>query len=254
MKHLFKTIQKSDWGYLLDFVSPAFFEIIPPLGLALELKKLISTRFFSNQKSIPRLQLKDKDVSLRASSETLGLKLSQVIDLKDEHKKQIGELILALYFHQIFHFKDFFLDLRPVGFFVQKKSKRFLINWKPQNLRIKWDEDFQKALRNVYTGFYEDDEELFEEGLVDLNLMELKDLFLKHFGEGDQTQVQFKTKHFLSTFHDIFMTCKENKITLNPFFLHLGVTLATLYETLEYLDVPFDVRQAYEKGVHFEAP
>ena len=252
MKHLFKTIQKSDWGYLLDFVSPAFFEIIPPFGLAKEIKNLMATRFLSNKSASPAIHFQFEGVQLKSLPDNLGLKLNQVADLKPAQKKKMGELILALYFHQIFHFEEFYLDFRPARFFVTKKSKTLTLNWQPKNLMVKWDLDFQCALRNVYTGFYEDDADLFEDGLETLNLMELKDLFLNHFGEGDQTSVSFHTQHFLETFHDIFTTCKEQKIKLSPFFLHLGVALATMYECLECLDVELDVRQAYEWGVHGE--
>ena len=62
---------------------------------------------------------------------------------------------------------------------------------------------------------------------------------------GQQDLVTFKMKDFLADFHDIFLLCRDRKIVLQADFLRLGIYLSLLYEHLERLGRPQNVRQAF---------
>ena len=90
-----------------------------------------------------------------------------------------------------------------------------------------------------------DDDAAFRKALAALHLDAAADLFLDHFGAGEQTAVRFEMAHFTRSFHAVFVRCRERGVQLHPNFVPLGVYLAALYEHLEGLDVPLDVRAAF---------
>ena len=69
------------------------------------------------------------------------------------------------------------------------------------------------------------------------------------FGEDDQRAVRFRSTVFHSTFHQAFVSCRDAGVSLHRNFLALGIYLACLYDLLEALDLEFDVRDAFERGV-----
>ena len=111
---------------------------------------------------------------------------------------------------------------------------------------VEWDKDFQRPLRQIYRGFYQDDDEQFRRGLEALDLLAVEDLFRKHFGEDHQRAVTFCLDEFKETFHEILDECKREGIGLHYQFGALGIYLACLYDHLEKLGGPFDVEAAVE--------
>jgi hypothetical protein len=57
----------------------------------------------------------------------------------------------------------------------------------------------------------------------------------------------------VSTFHQVFVLCRDAKQSLHPDFLPLGLYLATLYDHLERLGAAVDVLAAFEKASVLEA-
>jgi hypothetical protein len=108
-----------------------------------------------------------------------------------------------------------------------------------------WDSAFLDAIRRMYRGFYAGEDAAFHTALTDLHLDVAADLFLDHFGSGDQSAVRFEMAHFTRSFHAVFLRCREHGVRLHPDFVALGVYLAALYEHLESLDVPLDARRAF---------
>jgi hypothetical protein len=96
-------------------------------------------------------------------------------------------------------------------------------------------------------GAYRDDKSAFRAGLEALNLSHAEDVFVKHFGDG-QRAVRFEVKHFVSTFHQVFVRCRDAGTRLHADFLLLGLYLATLYDHLEQLGVAVDVVSAFEQA------
>jgi hypothetical protein len=154
--------------------------------------------------------------------------------------------VVALYFHQILHGDTTLLDLRHQAF-----STRHPLTWRPASWIAEWEPSFIEALRQVYVGFYRDDPSGFRAGLKALNLSHAEDVFRQHFGDG-QRAVRFEVKHFVSTFHQVFVRSRDARTTLHPDFLLLGLYLASLYDHLERLGVPVDVAAAFEHASQLE--
>jgi hypothetical protein len=118
---------------------------------------------------------------------------------------------------------------------------------------VRWDAAFLAALRDLYAGSYLGDAARFDAAIARLSLEPARDVFLSHFGGGDQREVRFERATFVHTFHDAFLACRDAppgpggapRPPLHGNFLALGLYLATLYEHLERLGLAFDVRAAY---------
>ncbi len=158
-----------------------------------------------------------------------------------------GQHVLQLYFAQLGHLDRAALDLRPSRFSaVRADDDEATLIWEPRQLSVAWDGAFLDGVRGLYTGFYRDDPALFARSADALGLSVAADLFRKQFGEGDQTAVRFELDRFKQSFHEIFVRCKTRGVTLQPNFVALGIYLGGLYEHLDSLGVPLNVRRAFE--------
>lgn len=239
---ILRLLKSTEWGQLLDFVSPSFFDVMPAGALAGQARALLASRrdrdgFVREARALSRL-LGRRGVPLRVSTERAeGDGLPQDGDARRER----GGLVLRLYFEQLLHRDAALLDLRASAF----RRDRGRLVFAPSPGSARWDPEFLGALRRVYRGFYRGEESCFEEGLAALRLEPARELFLRHFGEGDQTGVRFRMAHFTKSFHDVFVRCREHGLRLQGDFVPLGVHLAALYEHLEALGEPLDVRAAF---------
>ncbi len=205
-----RMLRATEWGQLLDFVSPAFFEVLAARGLAGASRDLIaSTRDDAGMREIAR-----------------------------------GQLVLRLYFEQILGAEAALLDLRGSRFAMRGDT----LEWSPTRGCVGWDPAFLDAVRRMYRGFYTDDDAAFRAALAALHLEAAADLFLDHFGVGEQTAVRFEMAHFTRSFHAVFVRCRERGVRLHPNFVALGVYLGALYEHLEGLAVPLGARAAFAKA------
>ena len=166
---------------------------------------------------------------------------------KDALQAVDGENILKLYFTQFLNPQGLVLDMRAQHF--SKKYEEHL--WIPNNTWYQFKNPFRQALINLYIGFYTDNDELYTLGLKNLGLTEglsegkineLKSLFTKHFGFGDQSQVSFNLNDFNDSFSILFKFFIENEIKIKTDFIFLGVYLITLYQNLELKNSSYDVR------------
>jgi hypothetical protein len=156
-----------------------------------------------------------------------------------------GRAVLELYFRQIFDQPVAVLDLRTAAFDFSSGKVR----WNPKPLFFEWSPEFISGVRDMYAGFYMNDQARYMEGLRALDLAHADDIFKRHFGEGDQSRVEFSLAHFKKSFQAIFESCKKHKTRLHPDFFALGAYLLCLYENLESLNVPLDVRSAFDAAV-----
>ncbi|NDE15570.1 hypothetical protein EBZ80_11635 [bacterium] len=225
---LFKSLRGTDWEILTGFVSPAFFDVVPTVGMARVVGKLLND--YANPAEFEKALKKARKVVPRLSA------------AECDDPKARGRAVLELYFRQVFDFDAAVLDLRASAF----EFKAGKVTWSPKPIFYEWDKDFVAALRLVYGGFYGGDDEKFLAGLAALDLEHAKGSFKAHFGSGDQSAVTFSLATFKKSFHGIFESCKKNKTRLHPDFLALGAYLLCLYEHLEALDVPLDVRGAFD--------
>lgn len=245
---IFSLLKNSKWGYLLDFVSPRFFDVMPSKALVAQVKELtknsIKKKEFEKirQQQVLLFDFPNTTFVTSLPKKPNPLTLAQ---LNPSQKKQFGHLILKMYFTQLLCGEAIVLDLRPASFLVVPSSQKQEILWKPSALWSLWDQDFLQNVRDLYTGFYTEQLVLFDQALEKLNLFCAKDIFLKHFGE-NQRQLTFQLKDFITTFHSVFLRCQQNQVSLHGNFICLGIYLATLYESLELLGQAFDVRACFE--------
>ncbi len=240
---------------LLDLVGPSFFKAMPWREMTKEGRSLLA-------------HLADSDSAQRAVAETClseflkgrQIHLLPMIDPKNSTKiaalnKKMGEKILELYFLQLRNEQGLFLDLRAQRFSVIGKDLYFS-NGK---LWTQLQNPFRQSLLDLYRGFYESKPQLFDQGLTGVGLMtdkmstadrkQIKDLFIQNFGEGDQTAVHFSTENFLQSFEKIFRFMVEQKLQISGQFLYLGIYLASLYQNLQTLNIPLNVRDSYHKAM-----
>jgi hypothetical protein len=227
----------AELSMIRDYVSPAFFEVMPPRRLTSEARALGRARFRSS------------DAALRSLSSSLPPELSLGeaggLRLDEDGRSRHGQRVLQLYFHQIYTQPTAFLDLRPERFAATATQT----TWSPGWLRITWEPDFIDAIQRLYRGFYADDEAMFSSALSDLSLEAAQDTFIRHFGDGDQRSVRFEQAHFHQTFHQAFQACAQQAGRLHQNFISLGLMLGCLYAHLEPLDMALDVRAAHDDAL-----
>ncbi|MCR9163683.1 MAG: hypothetical protein ACE37F_16825 [Nannocystaceae bacterium] len=228
-----------DLGRLKDFASPSFFEVLPARALWTEGRKLLASR--RDREGFDALLEQLRPI---ASGPPVGVELvDQLGESSDElGPRARGASVLALYFAQLAHLDAAALDLRHAHF----RGSPTALLWAPQPLFARWSPEFIEGIRDLYAGFYRDDDARFHGAAERLKLTPALDLFVKHFGEGDQRNVTFEMETFKDSFHAIFVRCKDAGETLDPGFIGLGIMLSTLYEHLSTLGVPLDVRAAFE--------
>lgn len=241
-------LKKSDWAFLLDFVSPAFFKVIPPLQLInnatamakrTQDKALYQATLAEVQRALSG-HLPDIEIAPGAMGQP-GVAGVRLEDLSENERGELARCIVEIYFLQILSSGTVFLDVRLSRF--ARNSQGWL--WTPAPLLGVFSPDFLKAMAQLYEGFYGNQPERMRAGLKQLGMDWAFDVFMAHFGEGDQTAVHFTMSHFVQTFHDVFMKCKEEKKNLKGEFVQLGVILGLMYESLERLGVPVNVRAAF---------
>ena len=164
----------------------------------------------------------------------------------EDERREVGALALRLYFEQIY-VRDFaVLDLRATAFRLDRSVGDIV--WGPRPFFLRWQPDFLSALRKMYAGFYRADDVLFRQGVARLSLEPAAGVLLDYFGTGDQDAVRFRTAEYHASFHEVFVRCREEGLALHRNFIAFGIYLACLYDLLESLELPFDVRSAFEQA------
>lgn len=228
-----------DLGRLKDFVSPSFFEVLPARTLWGEGRRLLGSR-----RDTEGLESLVHALQPIVTGPPVGIELVERLatgsDTIDARAR--GQAVLRLYFAQLAHLDSAALDLRHTHF----SGAAGVLQWVPAPLFSRWQPEFLRGVRDLYAGFYRDDSARFEGAAEQLGLTPALDLFVQQFGDGDQRSVVFEQEAFKSSFHSIFVRCRDAGVTLSGSFIGLGVMLGALYEHLSTLGVPLDVRSAFE--------
>lgn len=231
-------VRGTEWKQVADLASPSFFEVLPGKALRRATGALTKNWFdgsgFADACGHRAETLASSDVQVRLGGADAGGELG---------REARGQRVLELYFHQLFAGGPVLLDLRPERF----EACGDALCWSPKSLWYAFDDAFLAAMREVYAGFYADDDARFQAGLDQVGLRCAEDTFLEHFGAGDQRAVSFDVHAFTETFHRTFLSCRDQGATLHRDFVPLGLYLATLYVHLEELGGAFDVRAAYDR-------
>lgn len=230
---------------ILPYISPRVFDLIDIPTVALNMGKISYQYMFSKGIERGKSSLEKFLPSVVSFSSIDGDSLSN---------KEKGEAILELYFLQVLVGKTIFLDLRPGRF---KEETGGLI-WSPNGLHCDFKNDFQTGLVNLYSGFYQNDQDSYEKGLAQIGLIsesdtqeeraEMMRIFNDHFGDGDQEAVKFEMKHFVDSFHQIFDRIFHQHKKLSEDFVYLGIYLVTLYLNLEKNGEALNVRAAFNRA------
>lgn len=232
-----RLVAGTEWSHFTDYLSPSFFDVVP----ARELRRVLGT--LSGNYMRPRrfrdvVQTRDEHLARARVPVSLGPdRVPPAVE------GGIGDAILELYFHQIYAGDTAILDVRSNAFRPNADGLR----WRPASIYLQWDPEFLDALRRLYRGYYGGDEREFEGALAHLRLEPARDIFLSHFGSGDQREVAFDMATFHDTFHEAFVACREGGEQLHGDFIGLGLYLATLYEHLESVGGAWDVRAAWAR-------
>jgi hypothetical protein len=240
---LWTLIKRTEWRPFFDLLSPSFFRVVPAASLLAELRRLAS--LYRSRGDLERA-IAHRRVSLERAG--LPVRLNAGGDPPSAPPTDAaarGQRILELYFHQVFADGLVLLDLRRVRFSEDDGA----LTWSPSGALADWSPEFRRSLRALYRGFYLGDDLLFREGLAELGLAQAEDAIRAQFGLAEQRAVRFSLRDFQQKFQDVFVRCQETGSRIDPGFLSLGLYLATLYEHLEALGEPLDVRAAFDAVV-----
>lgn len=244
---LLRSLRGTEWSQLADYVSPSFFEVLGARQILSQARELVGNA-------------RDRDGFESAVARTAGVLSKRGVSLRvaagwpqgaaalapedEAARRELGQRILEAYFAQIAGAEGALLDLRAARFTGSPDDPL----WIPQAFWLDWDPAFLAALRDLYAGFYADDDARFRDGLERLHLGAAEDVFREHFGGASQRAVRFEARQFHATFHEAFVRCRAAGETLHRNFLALGIHLACLYDALESLDLAFDVREAWTRA------
>lgn len=247
-----KLLSGGEFGQWASFVTPAFFNVMPTKPLWQRFKGLVAgtrdPRLFARVVRERQALLARSPIAvvLEGPGERHAPDLSTASAEAGMAPEARASRVVALYFHQILHGGTTLLDLRHQAFSAQHP-----LTWHPASWLAEWDLGFIEALRQIYVGFYHEDQSGFRAGLAALNLTHSEDVFRQHFG-GGQRAVRFEVKQFVATFHQVFLRCRDAHTSLHPDFLLLGLYLASLYDHVERLGVAVDVGAAFEHASALE--
>jgi hypothetical protein len=222
-------LSNSELSQLFRFLSPNWLQVTSPVDILKLVRQLQKNHGLTKQ-------WQETQNSCHRTLEDLGLSVGGKIP-----RRSRAQAALMLFFSQILFRDIWILDFRSSSF----QGSENAWSWNPKSYYFKMSPEFVQGTRNLYRGFYRNDDTLFEEALASLHLSAARESLRKHFGIGDQSGVRFQLKTFQSTFVDVFESCARNKIKLHPDFFILGFMLLGLYENLEQSGELLDVRSIF---------
>lgn len=247
---LLRWVRGTEWRWFLDFASPAFFDVMPLGALTRSVRGLVrgttDARGFQRARAAAESALRARSIPVRAvATDDPVFAAPDVAALPEAERRQLGERALEIYFGQLFGAGCSLLDLRAGRLALAPGGEAV---WAPRAAWVRWDADFLAAVRDLYGGFYGDDDGRFTRGVSALGLEAAAPLLREQFGGDDQRAVAFSSAAFQARFHEIFVRCRDAGVRLHADFLPLGIALACLYDGLEAVGLPLDVRAAFERA------
>ena len=237
----------SSWGALANIALPAL-ELISFGSAVRQSLELVSN---GTHKARFGEQLGKTQATLRASAVPVLVEESRsetsVVaprDLKRRQRRWLGQLALELYFAQIFQSDTAIIDLSPSRLGVSTDGEAV---WQPRPLYVRWDSSFLQGIRDVYAGFFLDDDARFARGVAALDLGSGGAALTRHFGDNSQRSVRFGLGELESTLHELTVARGPAGGPLHPNFIAFGLYAASLHQLLESLDLAFDVRAAFNR-------
>jgi hypothetical protein len=240
----------SEWSHLLDVLSPALFDVISPRQLSARAAELAKNWF--NQEGAAQLA---RRLDESATEAAVGLRIRTATfepsiipfraKIKDPPTCAVpaeGELVLRYFFFQIYASESVFLDLRASRFC--RTAADATAEFYPLPLWATWRPEFVRGIRQLYDGFYGDDEAAFDRAVAELGIAPAAEVFRNAFGGDKKRASRYEVAEFRETFHQVFVKCRDAKAAFHPDFVTLGIAIATLYDHLETLGGCYDVLAA----------
>lgn len=231
---------------LLKHVPTVLFEAVEWSVLAHELPKL-SRRIIQKEGYTELFDL--QSAFLKPCGINLVQDVNKNFDLTQNQKA--AEKILTLYFAQLKSPHGLFLDLGPSHLDLSGDN----LNFKPSGLWTKFSPEFSDGISDIYEGFYTENEELFHQGLLKSGLMssnwpkeerqKLSELFKSHFGASLTDEMTFDLETFKQSFLKVADFMLEKKVKISTDFLYLGISLVTMYSSLEKTKAHVNVKNIY---------
>lgn len=175
--------------------------------------------------------------------------VSKAFDPQD--KKLAAERILTLYFAQLFSPHGLFLDIGPAHLEMDGEE----LNFNPNGIWTQFGPEFADGITDIYDGFYNDDDKLFHQGLIKSGLSSpkwpekdreaLASLFKSHFGASASGEMTFELETFKKSFLKVADFLLEKKVKISTDFIYLGISLITMYSSLEKTKVSVNVKNVY---------
>jgi len=236
---------RAELSSLLD-LAPLSFELMSTRSLARQGLDLLanaanSRRFVSVLTSL-QSHLRAGSVPVLIAEHRDVVELAPHEELSRSQRRWIGQLALELYFTQIFRSEVAVIDLWPARFGVNGDGDAI---WAPRPFYLRWEPEFRQGVRNIYGGFFLDDQSRFERGVRQLGLGEAADVLTAHFGRGNQRSVRFGVQTLRATLESVARTHSSRDGRLHPNFTAFGLYLVALHELLGSLDMAYDVRAAF---------
>ena len=242
----------------LPYVSPKALQVIHFSEVFAHASKISESALNPSKKSVQR----KKFISIFEAESNLEFfeivsekpKKVEIETLTIEEKTYFGESLLNLYFFLVLKSPLLSLDLRLDRFGFHPRTRK--IQFHPSSLFFEPSEYFQGSVGTLYKGFYDQDQESWEQGLGLYRWKcaptigydsRIEHVLKHHFGIQDASSFQFSMEHFKNSFALIFEEAKQSKAKLHSELPFLGMALATLYSTLDPLKVPLNVRKSYRK-------
>jgi hypothetical protein len=233
-------LSESQWGDVREFVSPKIFKVVPFTKATGQFRRVTANYF--DQDGFEQALI-HRGGWLEQKHLPIQLTRQPTVPLGDGALG--GRQVIELYFHQLFYGDIALLDLRYERF----GGVNGTVEWAPQPFYYAWNREFQEACRQMYLGFYLGDDALFDEGMATMGLSCAEDIFLEHFGGGEQHAVSFQLDQFMTTFRRTLRRCKAEGERVHPNMIPFGMYIVTLYDHLEKLGGAYDVRAAFFEAV-----
>jgi hypothetical protein len=197
--------------------------------------------------------------SLREKIPSISIEIAPSIEVpikKLNHEQAVT--LLKLYFFQLKHHHQIFLDLRSVNF----GQKNGFLTWAPTALYHSFQTEFHQGILNLYFGFFTGNDEAMDQGLKQIKLIqpemselkktELRSLFKSHFGNAMEGEVILNLNDFNKSFNNILQFLDQENLKIEIDFLYFGIYLITLYLSLDPVASPIPVKKIYEEiFLHF---
>jgi hypothetical protein len=237
-------LRGTSWSHLLDYASPALFDVIPARALLSQSRELFSNRSDAKRFAEVRTQvariLRERAIEIDVASGPRRDHEVPLSDVPEGVRHEAGQQILRSYFAQIFGSSEALLDLRAEKF----TRGDDVLQWRPGALYVRWQPEFLEGVRDLYLGFYLDDDARFGAALRQLNMERSGEAMRNLLGRDDPRNTRFDVTAFHASFHELFVSYRDSGVALHRNFLPLGIGLMCLYDTLDSLDASLDVLAA----------